>query len=642
MVDAPHIVVTDSIGPVSVLLRRSSPVSVAPTTGLSQVVTTGDTALRTDQRTPQVIFTDQRGGEGLRKYTEIEGNTAYYKSQVDARWPDILALPPALTTDGAHGADTGIMGFVEYLGVTGVELIVWGLQASATTSARRSNGAGTWTTITDGGTGLSNLTAFSYFNGFYLFATTNNTIGIYVSTDAATWIAGAKAKACIGLAVHDNKVWTFNSTDKTLDWATDPTVAHASWSTSAVLYLHPGEAVRQVAEWRDGTNRAIVYLVTNRRILWYNEDADSFLDFDQLWRRVGSAYASTFYPRLHVGLRDGNAYVTLYNTNSSAPKQDVILQYSGVTTPLGPRVLPRYANDGHFFRQLVDDGTWLYTLGNAGTGRILALGEAGGFTTYHTDIGGTLTFVGGGYGAGNLYALTSSLVLKSQMQTNAHPLYQTGSYTINTSYLHQYGYTDGGTENMDKQALWMVLNCYDHTNSGLPGLATGTQVTVGFLADDDTVQTNIGTATAASTFPLYLPIGSGLGAPFRQLAPTLTFLTSNAAHTPLVASLALAYIRMEEARFSYTVVVDLSDRKHPLYRGQDVAQLRRRIATWATPGNIVRLDFAGGDWGTTATTDNPSTASSVPSCTVAYSATDDPLKGPQFMTIVFNDVSTPS
>ncbi len=652
MADDPHIVVTDSTGQLSVLLRRGSMISVAPTTGLSQVVTTGDTALRNDQRTPQVIWADQRGGEGLRKYTEVEGNTAYLGSVVDARWPDILALPPAMGTVYTHGANTGIMGFVEYLGLTDCEFIVWGLMNSATTSARRFDDTGaTWTTVTTGGTGISYLTGFSYFNGCYLFATTN-TMGLYASTDGVTWANSAKAKACIGLAVHDNKIWTFNSTDNTLDYASDPTAAHASWGTSTVLYLHPGEAMRQVIEWRDGPGRAIIYLVTNRRLLWYNEDADAFLDFDQLWRRVGGAYASTFYPRAHVGLRDGNLSVTLYNTNSAAPKQDVILQYSGVTNQAGPRVLPRYSPGAHYFRQLLDDGTWIYTIGNISFGRIMAISETGGFTTYYSDTSNTLTLVGGGYGPSlnyglseTIYALTATSVLIAAMATDAHPLYRTGTYPTGTTYAHEYAYTDGGTPNMWKQALWVTVDCADPSSTGdLSGLAAGTAVRIGYLADDDTSPTLIGSAelTSADTFPATVAIASGAGVPFRQIRLIAYLSTTDGNYTPVIASLALGYIRMEEPKFSYTVVADLSDRDHALYAGQDIAQIRARIASWARPGSIVRLDFAGGDWGTTATSDNPATASSVPSCTVQYSATDDPEKGPQFVTIVFNDVSAPS
>ena len=164
-------------------------------------------------------------------------------------------------------------------------------------------------------------------------------------------------------------------------------------------------------------------------------------------------------------------------------------------------------------------------------------------------------------------------------------------------------------------------------------------------ADDLTWPCDFG-LEAATFFVEFVQLGaaiaSGAGVAFQQIRPVALLATSNASHTPIIASLALGYIRMEDPKFSYTVVADLSDRQHPLYRGQDIAQLRARIASWARPGSIVRLDFAGGDWGTTATTDNPATATSVPSCTVQYSATEDPEKGPQFMTLVFNDVSAPS
>lgn len=646
--DAPHIVVTDGTGSVSLLLRRGSPVSVAPTTGFNQVVTAGDTAQRTDQRTPQVIWTDQRGGMGERFYLETEGLTSFTAGNCDVRFPNMITLVPQYTGvgTGSHGMIASVPSFAEYLGITNAYVIVWAYGNASLISARRyDDTAGTWNTVTTGGVGISLLTGYAYFNGYYLFATTNAGQGLYTSTDGVTWANSAKAKACIGLATHDNKVWTFNNTDKTLDFATDPTAAHASWGTSAVLYLHPGEIVRQVAEWRDRVGRAAVYVVTTRRLIWYDEDADAFLNFFQLGELVNP---TTSHPRLAVSPRDGSAFLTLYDTATNAAS-DRVYKFSGVTEPLGPNQRGGLPLDyGNTLVAAVGNSRWMFFAvrprGAATNGSTMVLNEQGGWGVMW---GPSSLIVGVGYGQGKLFTLLSNGLIEQTVGDSWDtPLNGLTSARYQGFCQHEFAYTDGGTPNIDKQALWVTINSLDHTSATLaPGLAggvvSGATCAVQYRTDR-TGWTTAAALTAADTFPKTIALNGGAGVPFRQFKLKLSLDTNSALYTPVIVSTALSYIRMEAPKFSYTVVADLSERDHPLYRGQDIAQLRARIAAWAQPGSVVRLDFAGGDWGTTATTDNPARATSVPSCTVQYSASEDPEKGPMYTTLVFNDVSAPA
>lgn len=639
--EPPHAVVTHDGVATKLLLRQGAPIDKTPITGLDQVVTVGDTAQRSDQRTPQVIWSDQRGGGGVRKHTETEGNTGYRDSQVDARF-GLLTLTPDYSGAHAHGANTGVMGFVEYLDESGVLLIVWGWLANATTSARRFDGTSTWTTITTGGTGIKNLTGFAYFNGRYCFATTEAASGLHTSTDAATWADGSKAKSCVGLAVHDNKLWTFNATDNTLDFATDPTAAHGSWGTSAVLYLHPKEVVRQVVTWRDPDGREAIYLVTTRRILWYDEDADTFLDFDNLARRTGGAAPATFYPRLVAALSDGNAYATLYNSDTSAPKRTEVVQFSGVASPLRPgRDFGAAGFMVPAFRMLVDDGAFLYGIGALGSsGKVMARGETGGWTTYHYDVGTPL--VGGGYGAGKIFLLDATYLRIPQMGSADHPLDSDAlrSYPSGVSQRHDYAFTDGGRPNQPMQDLWVVVNCLDQSDpERLPGLAEGTSVGVGYLVDGDTVPTFLTPALDhTDSFPAIRAIDGGDGVLAKQIRPVLVLSTADGNYSPIVESLGVAFIRREEPRYAYTLVADLRDmEKKALYASLDRGELLARVEAWTQPGAVVRLDFAGGDWAS-----DPATAVTVPNATVQYRASADPHTGVQQLTLVFSDVTPPA
>lgn len=638
----PHVVVTHNGTATKLKLREGAPIDQTPITGLGQVVTVGDTAQRSDQRTPQVIWTDQRGGMGLGEYVEVEGNTAYLDGDLDVRF-GVFTLPPAATYLGAHGLLSGtpaVPSFVEYLGVTNAYVIAWVYGNSSTTSARRNSTGTTWATITTGGTGVSNLTGYTYFNGYYLFATTNNTKGLYTSADGVTWADSAKAKACIGLAVHDNKIWTFNNTDKTLDRHTDPTAAHASWTTSAALYLHPGETVRQVVTWRDASGREAVYLVSTRRIIWYDEDADTFLDFYRMGDLVG---ATTSYPRLAISPADGNAYLTMYDTATGAPS-DTAVQFSGVATTIGPN------HRGGLYAGKVDliaavgNTRWMFFAcaprSPNTTGRVLALNESGGFTALYRAANAVY---GIGYGRGKVFVLDGTGCQEiGAPDTSEHPLFASRTYQTGTTYYHEFSMTDGGTPHMTKLADWIEIHArrnvagviFDQLSANATLIVSQREVLGG-----NWVPAGLGTYPGASTtFPLRIDLATAGNPDFRQFGLRIGLSSVDSADPAVIEAVALAFLRREVPRYAYTLTADLrSLEKQPLYAGRDLAELMARVDAWTQPGAVVRLDFAGGDWAS-----KPDNAVTVANATVAYRAQLDPDKGPQQLTLVFSDVTPPA
>jgi hypothetical protein len=635
----PHIVVTESDGTVtSLLIPRNRRINRNAITGLDQVVTAGDNAQRTDQRTPQVIKTDQSGGMGQFWDVETEGVTSYRISTCDTRYPNMICLPPLPTSLGNTGLVFNLPSYAEYLGVTNAYVLAWARRNASTTSARRNSTGTTWATITTGGTGISQLTQFAQFRGAYAFGTLNSTIGIYYSTDAVTWSNSAKAKAVSGICTHDNKIYAYNSTDNTLDWHDDLSAAHATWTTSSTtLRLWAGEYVSQLIEWRDRVGRAAVYVVTSQRLIQYDEDADAFLDFAD-YSDIVTATAGIPIAQTH--LRDGNLYLGLYDPNVAG--YPAVFWFSGTTNLASPNLRGGLATTEQISIQAIDGGRrWLYFFGpSTGSGKILAMNDQQQFSSVYTSTQGQLN--GGGYRLGKAHALIwdgSANMFCDEVplpDDDNTPLFASRTYAASAA--HEYSLTDGGTPNMYKTALWVELQGFNHAQQ-IPGLAGTTQVIVKYALDTDTGWTTLGTLTNASTFPARLPFDATPpgGLRFKQIKFQLLLSTGTSSLTPIVTSFALAYVRAEVPRYAYTVPVTLEDRTHAFYRGKSIAGQMAAIDRWTQPGALVKLQIAGGDWATA-----PSKAITVNNCLVAYSGEIDPEKGPTNLMIQFSDYSTPS
>jgi hypothetical protein len=640
-----HVVVTESDGTVtSLLVARGgfNQIRKNPITGLGQVVTTGDNAERSDQRTPQVILTDQQGGMGEFFYKETEGLSAFTDSECDTRFPGMIVLPPLGTQLGASaalGATTAVW-HVEYINETNATLLAW----SNTGVLWRYDGA-SWTKT--GLLGGGATSAVAIFNGTYFLGDPAG--GLYSSTDAVTWgaIAFFAAIAIAGIAAHDNKIWV-------VGYAALPTVSlyqstdGATFSLVRAEQLNPGERVVRLLEWRDRVGRAVLYVLTNQRLIQYDEDADQFLTFYAFTRRSTLATKTGWAESWQ---RDGNLYVVL----GTAARPDNVYVFSGTTGRYGPNLrggLPNASRVNLVHHRGGDN--WLYFFGGtraspatATAGRVMAMNDQGAFHTLALGLSTSAPVVGGGYDEGLLWAVmgNGTVYQYGVPDTTDLPLYVTSgerSYSGGggASYNHEYAFTDGGTPNMDKQWLWVTVQCLDHTSANkVPGLAANTSVVVQYRRDVDTAWTTLGTLTSADTFPRVLPIGTpaGNGVKAKQIKVRLQLASTSSAVTPVVTSVSLAYTRQEVPRYAYTVPIDLTDRTHPLYRGKSVAGLLAAMDRWTQPGALVKLQFAGGDANTP-----PSTSTTIQNCTFAYSGAEDAERGPGIYQGIFADFTSPS
>lgn len=649
----PHIVVTESDGTVTSLLLPSGPagqIRKNPITGLGQVVTTGDNAERSDQRTPQVFYTDPSGGLGEFFYKETEGISSFTESQCDTRFPGMIVLPPDRTRLGAIGelatrkgsALSVVPWRARYLGQTNARWIVYtdnGSQAFVYNPA-----ANTWALAQS----PTNFYTIAKFQGQFLAATKGSGgAGIFKSTTGATgsWSALALAPADSGsLCEHDSKIFadTYTGSALKLTWTTDTTVA---WTTSGgSIQLRDGEFVRQLIEWRDRVGRAVLYIVTTRRILQYDEDADTFLlfyDFDLF------SSGANLYPYAFASPGDGNLYVLLSNAASDGTAGTVVW-FSGTTNRTSPNrrgALPIGTTGPINLGSITGGLQWLYAAtwprSGSGTGRVFAMSNQ---QAWHTLLDGDAAAsapLGIGYGNDTLLSIhkdgtTYELPLPDVPDL---PLFATRTYRNGDLYDHEFAFTDGGTPNMNKQWLWVTVQCLDHTSANkVPGMTPFGAVTVDYRRDVDTGWTTLGVLDGTFTsWPVVLPINSGFGVKAKQIKIRLRLFSGSAGNTPVVASVGLAYVRQEVPRSAYTVPIDLSNRDHPLYLGKDVAQLLAAMDRWTQPGALVRLDFAGGDEASV-----PATGRTVLNCVFAYSGEDDPMLGPLRYQGQFADFTPPA
>jgi hypothetical protein len=635
-----HVVVTESDGTVtSLLVARGgfNQIRKNPITGLGQVVTTGDNAARSDQRTPQVILSDPTGGMGEFFYTETQGITSFTDSDCDTRFPGMVVLPPQVTLLGAIaalGTNTTTPWHVEYVNETNATRIAW---TAAAVSQRYTGAAWTTTSMPTG-----NGAAFFLFNGNYYLGTTT---GLWYSANGTAWtqISFPPNSTIYGAVVHDNKVWVIHGMATASNLAIEVSTDGTTFTFLRFFDLTPGEVMTGLLEWRDRVGRAVLYVRTNQRLIQYDEDADQFLNFYQFARRPASAAATGW---AEPWQRDGNLYAIL----GSAARPDNVYVFSGTTGRYGPNLRGGLPNASRSLVWLLRGGdNWLYFWGTtraspatATLGRVMAMNDQGAFHTLMPGfVGGTIS--GGGYDEGLLWAVTTagSVYEMAVPDTTDLPLYVTAgerTYDTTATRNHEYAFTDGGTPLMNKQWLWVTVTCLDHTSANkVPGLATNTSVVVQYRRDVDTAWTTLGTLTSADAFPKVLPIASGFGVQAKQLKVRLQLATSTANNTPVVTSVALAYTRQEVPRYAYTVPIDLTDRAHPLYRGKSVAGLLAAMDRWTQPGALVKLQFAGGDAAT-----SPSTGTTVQNATFAYSGAEDAERGPGVYQGIFADFTSPS
>lgn len=618
-----------------------------PVTGLGQTTTVGQTEKRQDLRTPQVIYSGQPGGMGRFEYVEMDGVDDFTDSTLDTRF-ECLTLPPGRTQLGAAiggGALTG-QWKVEYLNQADAKVIAWGREQAATCLYYYDTSPAGWNAVA----APSQLTGFCNFGGLYCLASASGGNAIYTSPDGVTWTGSGYAKPARGICVHDNHVYIYNETDQRLEWQTTATAA-AGWSTSPdTLKLFPGEKVRNLIEWRDPKGKPAVFLLTSQRILWYDDDADQFQTFAP--DIAGGAGGSFYSPHAAVFLADSNLYVALPSTLEKSISATAQV-YSGVTEQTGPNIkggLPV----GEQMRLWHAAGgiNWLYWFADSDSnttpgGRVLAMNPQRGFHTIGKADAGT-RILGGGYARGLTWAVQSDgKIYEFDTPDNKnHPLLASGrTYRTGAWYYHEFAFTDGGAENMPSTAEWVTVKCRNQDNSGVPGLPSGAgcQVEVAVRRDVDASWTVLNTLGSSDTFPAVCPINSGNGLAFREFKVRIGMISTNAAKSPMLDSVAFAFSREETPRFQVQCEVDLTEEtwgldQSPMGGQYNLRQLRDALDAMSQPGVRVRARYGG------ASDSHPNVPGgrTIANAKLEYAGDEDPVTGLGTFTISLTDLTPPA
>jgi len=619
---------------------------ITPQQAFGQITTIGDTVEVSDQRTSSMIF-GTGGGMGRDKYVEASGLTEVRWSDWDTRFEDSAVLP---LTDVALGANTLLTGtpvYVDWLGATNADLLSWVPRSATTTYAARYQ-ASVWTTLVDsvGGT-MYNLTSLTRYRGAY-YLTSYKAAGsaLYQSTNGSSWLKTGPAAALWHAAcTHDNKWYGFNGATNEVWWTLDPTQpAGAAWLTSSeTLELKPNEVMIQMAEWEDPSGRKCVMLLTNQRLLRFDDEARTFTQLDDFSAEIFSTGATTdLIPNMTVWKNDNNLYICFYDRVSASNNASTILQYTsrGQKGSLDPNKLSGLPDNRLVaISRLVGGLNYLFAFGNtpAGTsnlGQIFCWDGAGWHNMYTPPAGNSLT--GGGYARGRLYAalVNGSINYLPYGDNRIRPEYRTETYLFMRTCSLYWARTTGGTDLLQKRDLWATVHCVKKDRT--LGLESGCTLTL-YQRLDGGAWTALGTATSAQAFPWQVDITpKGL---WREMELRLDGYSGGSVNnTPYLRGVQYHFDRTPpDVRDVYDFVIDLGasvDTPNRGQNGRDSVAIAAELA--AMRGQLVALEFGAGAFG------GAPGKTSVATGLFQSAAEADPLTGEILFRCEVRDLTTPA
>jgi len=541
----------------------------SPLEPFSPTTVAGDDTLVSDDRIAQQVWADMRAGIGLFEYTEAESLSGCQDSDLDTS-QGVIILPTKKVVVGATfpipgaWAATGPIYGIRINDGSNFRWCVW-KTTSDTFYLQDAVSTGWLGVQLVPGAIVNAIIPFSYH---YVMATSNGIYAFLLSGSTLTpdtlWVTGS-----IGLCEHDGKVYTYRPSDNKLYWSTQPLLPATAWTgvSAFTVPLEPGEAVRQLLEWKDAFDNRCVTIITDRRVVLYS-DQDYFGTLFRTGKQGGN-------PRATVWSRDDNLYLTNY------PYNDTIwaIDHQSVDEVSPNKNGGIQANQTFAVAQLSGDFRHLYAFcptrtGKSNPGRVLKAIEAFGWSALNRgdladpqdwDSAVTNAIVGGAYGQDEVltvYASGKTVVQQSpdrgDLAYNVDDLtYENGPLWLCSAW------TDCGLETAAKVAAWWRINAI--RNDRTFGLPTGGVVRLVLEFDTSSPATAVTTLplTNAAVWPHTIPLPSTgqNGQPFVRMRWKIG-LTSTGV-TPIIRANSLHYERAPDIYDGLQVSIDLSHDRFP-------------------------------------------------------------------------------
>lgn len=552
-----------------------------PQTPFSPAVQKGNSQKVLDRRMNVRIWDDFTGGMGELRTDPDKGLTNFYTGTLDTRNPGVVVLPPKLVSVGNVGGSLTGPVHVESMPAVG-GLFVW---SENTGQNYYKILAGAWTQAVAG----VKVRAFARFAGAYYIAVDNaGTLNLYRSTNGSTWALLAGTTGYVGLAVHDNALFTFDqTTTKKLFKSTDGTTFVAASSAvgavgSGVVQFEPGETVRQLFVWDTPSGgQQTIYLLTTRNTLVLEEEPGYWHDFYRDYPFDGSAAWA------HVWRRTNYVYLTFQS--ASDPNAVVLVHNGGTTDEVGPRAKGFLPEDYlHHVGFTVGNVHNLYGLGMGGTvgsvfsyGNIVAMNDLGGWHPVMAGskmTNGSSYIVGLGYYNQTVYAAMSNGDIYSVTDPDrrqVHPKVD-GSYYDTNAHTLTSAYDDDGLDNIWKIAAYFVVDA--RFADGSNGIPTGSSVKLRYRVDGNawvtlpllgnTQSDAVGllgiqsVRASAGTWPVIQVMPDGVtqyGQAYKRIQWELTEQNAGGGPSPAVTQIALYYTLWLEQFYSLQIPIDFRD-----------------------------------------------------------------------------------
>lgn len=580
-----------------------------PQTPFSPAVQKGNSQQVVDRRLNVRVWDDFTGGIGELRTDPNRGLTNYNIGTLDTRQAGAVALPPKLTSLGNIGgsltppvhiesmpAHSGLFAWSEFFGENYYKI-----------------GAGAWTQAV----AAVKTRAFARFNGAYFVSqeSAGPNYTLRTSTNGSVWAAVAGTAGYVGLAVHDNALFTFDTATRKLMKSTDGVTFSAASAAigaagSGVVAFEPGEGFRQILVWDvPAGNQQTIYLLTTRRLLVLEEEPGYWHDFYQDYPFDGT------YAWAHPWRRTNYLYLTFYSTTD--PNAVVLVHNGNTTDEVGPRSkrgLPDTYLHGVGF--VVGNVHNLYGLGIGGTyggvyspGNIIALNDLGG---WHPVMAGekitnnsTTGVVGLGYYNQTVYAAVSNGDIYSVTDPDrvvTHPRSGTNVYDSNIHYLRS-AYDDDGLTNVWKIGAYFLVDT--RLADGSPGIPTNSVLTLRYRVDGGgwtTFLSLVGGSGFPASWPAKLVMPSGAaqtGAAYLRLQWEVQMQNNAGGASPVLAALSLYYSLWLEQFYSLQAQVDFTDkrwREFPNQRlnGYEREDLQRTLDTISRNKGYVQVRWGRG------------------------------------------------